>query len=78
MAKSRPDRVEDLSVSESLIAGHMMAYHGLILTSTAACTQLTIVYSLGLDSSIWTLHFGGAKARMSCKNCFEPGHPSWL
>ena len=79
MAKSRPDRVEDLlgyTRSESMLAGHVMTYRGSILTSTSGiCMQLTIVYSLGVDSSNWTLHFGSAKARMSRRNCFEPGHP---
>ncbi len=29
-----------------------------------------------IDSSIWTLHFGGAKAKLICRECFEPGHGS--
>ena len=68
MAKSRQTELRIYwanLISESMLAGHMMACHGSILTSTSGiCMQLTIVYSLGVDSSVWTLHFGGAKARM--------------
>ena len=84
MSKKHPERVCDLLAYSSLIVNASRSYEGspwlnydihFRKTKAADISTGTTTFA-SIDSSIWTLHFGGATARRVCSDCFEPGHTS--
>ncbi len=79
IALQQPARVPDLLEYTSVIIKASQKFKGLAwllydshfrcMTAATRCNKWAEV-----DTSLWTLHFGSAKPKQVCKDCFEPGH----
>ena len=83
MAMKRPERVPDLLAYSTLIVNASRAYEGtpwidydVHFRRQKAADQSNPGDFAKVDSSIWTMRFGGAKAKAICRDCCEPGHSS--